>query len=155
MSQVSLFLFRCLLSFKKCHLIMFKIIDRSRCHNIHKSNYSVLEITPFRVQLNLDWWYMVQCDVHLGHNVTLYSGTKRAFMCPKVKKQKNLITVQTVADPLVNIGQGAHLRNKFLEICCMKHKTFIWCNISINFNRTVHTMKQGTHVSRNVFHKTH
>ncbi len=43
-----------------------------------------------------------------------------------------------------------HLRNKLLEICCIKYETFVWCNKSINFNGTAHTMNK-----KYTFHETH
>ncbi len=52
---------------------------------------------------------------------------------------------------LLSIRHGIHQWNKLLEICCVKYKIFVWCNKSIYFNGTAHTMKQETYVSWNLF----
>ncbi len=47
--------------------------------------------------------------------------------------------------------RGAHQWNELLETCRMKYEIFVWCNKSIYFKGTAHTMKQETYVSWNIF----
>ncbi len=49
---------------------------------------------------------------------------------------------------------GAYQWNKLVQTCCMKYEIFVWCNKSIDFNGTMHTIKQETFVSWNIFHET-
>ncbi len=92
--------------------------------------------------------FAAQCTLrkYISHNLLQFLNLNGWKMRQQRLKLRSISSNNTINEVfLIYFRRSVHLRNKLLEICCMKDKSFVWCNKSMNFNGTAHTMKEETY----------